>query len=543
MTLADAPMVDTPVARRRRLRALVRSDEAGRSVGALVVLDVVGAVAFAAGLALMLSAGEAGFSIAGAGLALAGAGVRGAIAFAAASRGGATATLVKARLRQSAAAAALARPAGSSAALGETLSVVVDGVEALQGYVARFAPIQTAAAVSPLIVMVAITLASPVAAAIVLFTFAPFVVGMALAGGAAAMEARRQFEALGRLSGLFVDRLRALPAILAFQREEGATRALGRSAEELARRTLAVLRVGFLSSAVLEFFAALSVALVAVYCGFKLLHLLPFPVGERLDLGRAVFVLALAPEAYLPMRRLAAAYHDRQAAEAAAPALAALCEAPDQPARRALARPPTIRFERVAVVYPDADRPALADFDLTLRPGESVALLGPSGSGKSTVLHLLLGLVQPSAGVVSIDGVPVEAGAPLAAWAGQAPVVIPGSLKDNLALVRPEASAADVESAARRAGLLNVPDALDRRIDERGGGLSGGERRRLGIARALLSDAPLLLMDEPTASLDLGSETLLLPVLAEALRGRTTLIATHSSRVAALADRVVRLAD
>ncbi|WP_255581442.1 ABC transporter transmembrane domain-containing protein, partial [Caulobacter sp. HMWF009] len=170
----------------------------------------------------------------------------------------------------------------------------------------------------PLGLIAVAAVASPISAAILLFALIPFIIAMALAGTATAAQSRAQFTALQRLSGLFLDRVRALPVILAFQAEPRVTRDLERAADQLAERTIRVLRVAFFSSAALEFFAALSVALVAVYCGFNLLRLLPFPVPEQLDLRRAVFVLALAPEVYLPMRRLAAAYHDRQAAEAAA---------------------------------------------------------------------------------------------------------------------------------------------------------------------------------------------------------------------------------
>ena len=202
------------------------------------------------------------------------------------------------------------------------LTAAVEGVDALDGYFARFLPMRIGAAISPLMIIGLAAVASPVSAGILLFTLLPFILGMALAGTAAAGESRRQFQALERLSGLFVDRIRALPAILAFDAAPRATAEVASASDELGRRTARVMRIAFVSSGVLEFFSALSVALIAVYCGFNLLRLLPFPVPETLDLPRAFFVLALAPEVYQPLRRLAAAYHDRQAAEAAAPALA-----------------------------------------------------------------------------------------------------------------------------------------------------------------------------------------------------------------------------
>ena len=341
------------------------------------------------------------------------------------------------------------------------------------------------------------------------------------------------------MSGLFVDRVRALPAILAFDARARTTADIARASDELERRTNRVMRIAFLSSGVLEFFSALAVALIAVYCGFNLLKLLPFPAPETLDLPRAFFVLALAPEVYQPLRRLAAAYHDRQAAESAVPALVT----PESPTRDRHILPeeaPAIRFTKVAIAYGEA-APVIADFDLEVRPGQIVALVGASGSGKSSLLHLFLGLSPLTAGEVEVGGARLsEAGdfAGQIAWASQNPIVVPGSLGDNIRLADPSACPGRILVAAGEAGLFGD---LDRPIDERGGGLSGGERRRLGLARAILKRAPILLLDEPTANLDPASEEAMLDLIRQATRGRTTLIATHSAAVAAMADRVVRL--
>ncbi|RZJ84300.1 MAG: ATP-binding cassette domain-containing protein, partial [Brevundimonas sp.] len=390
-----------------------------------------------------------------------------------------------------------------------------------------------------LLVIGAAAFASPVAAGILLFTLLPFIVGMALAGTAAARESRKHFEALERLSGLFIDRIRALPALLAFNAEARTAAEIARASDELETRTARVMRTAFLSSAVLEFFSALAVALIAIYCGFNLLRLLPFPVPETLDLPRAFFVLALAPEVYVPLRRLAAAYHDKQAAEAAAPSLVVPAPAPALRVRLADG-PPAIRFHDVSIAY-DNRPPVLEGFDLTVRPGQIVALMGPSGSGKSSLLHLLLGLAPLSQGQIELGGLKLNPADGLAAdiaWASQNPVVLPGTLGENIALADPTACTGRLRMAADQAGLTSP---LDRSLDERGGGLSGGERRRLGLARAMLKRAPVLLLDEPTAHLDPASEAAILGLIRDAARGRTTLIATHSPTVAALADRVVRL--
>ncbi|PTQ08287.1 thiol reductant ABC exporter subunit CydD [Sphingomonas oleivorans] len=542
-------------ARRRYLKAAVADGGRTRQSTALLLLDSIAAIGFAGGLAgavVALPSGVAAMLPYAALAALSG-GVRGLFAMLSARMGAEGAHQAKLRLRHRIVDAALHRAVGGTGTSGTLMSAVVDEVDAIDGHVARFLPARQAAALAPLIVLAATAFASPVAAGILAATLLPFILALALAGGAAADESRRQFIALARLSGLFADRLRALPIVLAFRAEEREAQALGTAADELARRTIRVLRMAFLSSGALEFFAALSVALVAVYAGFNLLGLLPFPVPERLSLGQAFFVLALAPEFYGPMRRLAAAYHDRQAAETAAERLSAIeaARAPAAPPTPALSeRLPGIRFEHVTIRYPGEDRAALSDVSLDVAPGKIVALIGPSGSGKSSLLHLLLGLAPLSGGRVRIGDMDLgELGsiAPFAAWAGQAPLIIAGTIRDNLLLARPDASPQEIAEAVRAAGLgpllLKRRCGIDSPIDARGGGLSGGERRRIALARALLKPAPFLLLDEPTAHLDAASEADLIATITHACAGRTTLIATHSARLAAIADIVVRLGE
>lgn len=534
-----AETLSTPIPPARWLRDAGRPWARLNGLAAvLTILDIAPAAGFAGGLAMAVSAASTSLVSALPWLVLAVVSLlaRGLMAQWAAAAGARGARAVKGRVRRVVAADLFeGRRAGSGA-----LAAATDGVDAIDGYYARFAPARLAATVSPLIAIAIIAFASPVAAVILLFTLIPFVAGMALAGAAAAGESRKQFEAMARLSGLFLDRIRALPAVLAFQAEDAVTRDVARSSTDLALRTSRVLRIAFLSSGVLEFFSAVSVALVAVYCGFNLLRLLPFPAPEQLDLGRAFFVLALSPEVYAPMRRLATAYHDRQAAEAAAPSLAA---APRQRPRsqvRLGRAAPAVRFERVTIAY-DGAAPAVSAFDLEVRPGQIVAIAGSSGTGKTSLLHLLLGLSPLTSGDVLVDGLRLSDCGDFSgqiAWASQSPVTVPGSLRDNIALADRGASVQAIALAAHRAGLSAD---LGRPLDERGGGLSGGELRRMALARAILKDAPLLLLDEPTANLDAGTEQAMLVLIQEAARGRTTLIATHSPAVMAIADRVVTL--
>ncbi|MBY0393196.1 MAG: ATP-binding cassette domain-containing protein, partial [Novosphingobium sp.] len=389
-----------------------------------------------------------------------------------------------ARLRRAALFPQLLSLAGPGApALGATATLGIDHVAAEQARAARFDPVRQSAMLAPILVVLIVALQSRVAALILFLTLIPFVLGMILAGGAARQAADRQMAAITALSALYVDRIRHLPIIRHFGAQDRVARAAGGAAQDVAERTIAVLRAAFLSSAVLEFFAALSVALVAVYCGFALLGLLPFTPPEQLDYRAAFFVLVMAPEFYLPMRRLAAAYHEKQLGEAAERVLA---EVPEPVNAAAMADKVSLRD--VVIAWP-GHRIGPVSFEL----GASglVCVTGPTGSGKTSLLAAIAGQVMPSEG--TLETRPAEA----IAWAGQVPLLLLTTLDDNLRLGRPEATDVEVAEAVRRVGL----DALLARrnaglatpIDHHGAWLSGGERRRLGLARALIADRPLLL--------------------------------------------------
>lgn len=430
--------------------------------------------------------------------------------------------------------------------VGEDLHLAVDALAGTKGYVARYLPLRLAAGASPLLVALAAWWASAVAAAIMLATLVPFILGMVLAGTAAARRAKAQHQALERLSGLLVDRLRALPTILSFGAEERITRHLGASAQDAARRTMAVLAIAFASGAILEFFAALSVALVAVYCGFALLGLLPFPAPERLDLRRAFFVLALAPEFYLGLRRLAAAYHDKQTGEAALAAMEAAMAAMPEPPDPVKA--PTRLAGRAAVF---AHRDGMAIGPLTwdwAAPGLH-AITGPTGSGKSSLLLGLIGQVPLGSGEILADGAPLRAGALNQAigWAGQSVALLPGTLRENLTLGCLAEGGADdgamvaMLDAMGLGAMLAARGGLGMMIDHRGSGLSGGERRRIGLARAMLSARPILLLDEPTADLDAQSAEAVRGLLAWRARDRMVVVATHDAALMAQAASLLEI--
>jgi ATP-binding cassette subfamily C protein CydD len=447
--------------------------------------------------------------------------------------------------------ARLLRGRGGDGAQNRRLAALFETTEALDGYYARFVPARAAAALSPLVAVALVAVASPLCGLILLATLLPFVALMALSGMATATEAQRQMDALTQLAGLFAGRLRVLPLILAFEAGAAETEAVGRAAHAVSARTLRVLRLAFAGSAVLEFFSAVSVALVAVYCGFALLHLLPFAVPAGWDLrgpspfAAAFFVLALSPEVYAPLRQLSAAYHEKQAAEAAALHLIAIEEALDVQAPRALvlAGAPAVTFDAVTVRFPDDPDAVIGPISFAAAPGEIVALTGDSGAGKSTLLRLLLG-GKGFGGDISVNGQCLDGDlGPSIGWMSQHTPILTGTVRDNLKLARPGADDAALEAAARRAGLDTVLAArgLDGDLNDRGSGLSGGERRRIGLARVWLKDAPLLVLDEPTADLDAEAEAAMIDSIRVAAAGRTVILATHNEALLAIADKVVRL--
>ncbi len=430
--------------------------------------------------------------------------------------------------------------ARSSGALSGT---VIEQVEALDGYLTRYLPAMAQAAILPLAFAVVVLPIDWMVALLFLVTAPLIPVFMALAGLGAEAASNKQAQALGRLSGHFADRLRGLTTLKLFGREAAETDGVGRASEELRLRTMRVMRIAFLSSAVLEFFAALGVAGVALYVGLTFLDLVSLRGGVALSLEAGLFCLLMAPEVYQPLRLLAANYHDQASAKAAVAEIEAQLGVvplaiPAQAApESAMAALGGVSLRRVSIDTPDG-RPILIDASLDIAPGEHLAIMGVSGSGKSTLIEAIAGLRDHRGEIV--------AASPLGA-VGQRPTIFAGSIADNIRLGRRDACHAAVRLAARRAHVTDfaddLPDGLDTELGENGLGLSGGEIHRVALARLYLRAPQVLLLDEPTAHLDAATERAVLDGLIEFARDLTMIVVTHSPAVAARMDRCVRLVD
>ncbi|MBO9353366.1 thiol reductant ABC exporter subunit CydD [Bordetella petrii] len=495
--------------------------------------------------------------------------VRAGLAWLGERAGARAAEAIKQRLRLALFDRLLARgPAWSRARVsGELASAIVDQVEALDGFFSRYLPAAVAAAVLPL-AFAAVLLPLDVVAGLLLLVTAPLIpLFMALVGWGAEAASRRHLRAFARLSGFFADRLRGLSTLKLYGRAEAEARSVAAASDTVRRRTMAVLRIAFLSSAVLEFFAALGVAGMAVYFGLTYLGFLDLR-GSPLTLQVGFFCLLMAPEAYAPLRQFAAHYHDRAAARAAVSQIAAAFDGlPDLAAPAAGARPTmqtpsspsspppgtaaTLRATALTVRAAGRAAPVLDAAELTLEAGAHVALMGPSGSGKTTLLETLSRL-RPATGAIALDGVPLADWDEAAlrarvALVGQRPYLYAGSIADNIRLGRPDASDELVRQAARRACVLEfaraLPAGLDTVLGSRGLGLSGGQAQRVALARLFLREPGLILLDEPTAHLDAATQARVLDEILAYARGRTLLLATHAPAVARRLPGTLRLAQ
>ncbi|MEW1548177.1 thiol reductant ABC exporter subunit CydD [Streptomyces tsukubensis] len=427
---------------------------------------------------------------------------------------------------------------------GSLVALATRGIDALDDYFARYLPQLGLAVVVPVAVLARIVTEDWVSAAIIVVTLPLIPLFMVLIGWYTRARMDRQWRQLSRLSGHFLDVVAGLPTLKVFGRAKAQAESIRTITAEYRRATMRTLRVAFISSFALELLATLSVALVAVTIGMRLVH-------GGMDLYTGLVILILAPEAYLPIRMVGTQYHAAAEGLAAAEEIFAVLESePGRSGTRPVPASVRLELSGVTVRHEGRAEPSLDSATLVVEEGETIALVGPSGIGKSTLLDVVLGFTEPAEGRITVGGVPLaelDTGRwrERIAWVPQRPYLFAGTVAENVRLARPDADDEAVQEALRQAGAYEfvaaLPEGTATVLGEDGSGLSAGQRQRLALARAFLADRPVVLLDEPTAALDGGTEEEVVAAVRRLAAGRTVLLVVHRPALLTLADRVVRL--
>ena len=431
---------------------------------------------------------------------------------------------------------------------GELVATASEGIERLDAYVSRYLPQIFLSVLVPLMIIAVILPFDWMSAVLLLVTGPVIPLLMILVGSYAEKHIQRQWLTLSRMSAYFLDAVQGLPTLKLFGGSSAARERIARISDRFRERTMQMLRIAFLSGMVLEFMTAAAIGLIAVTLGVRLLN-------GGISFEQAFLVLLLAPEFYRPLRELGTQRHAGMEGKAAARRIAEILEtpAPIHSAAVSSKRPAnqlTVTFHAVTYTYPDSDHPALDQVNLTLSPGTSTALVGRSGAGKSTLVNLLLRFMDADSGHISVNELPLNE-LPIETWreyialVPQRPYLFYGSVLENIRLARLNASDDEVVRAAELAGAATFIDQLPQgyatEIGERGVRLSAGQVQRIAIARAFLKDAPLLILDEPTSSLDPESELLISHALRDLVRDRTVLVIAHRHNTIAHAQQIALL--
>jgi ATP-binding cassette subfamily C protein CydD len=440
---------------------------------------------------------------------------------------------------------------------GERVNTLVDGIEALENYYARYLPAMSLVVLIPLSLLVFIFPLDWISGLVMLGTAPLIPFFMILIGKGTEKLNKKQWRKLARMSAHFLDMIQGLTTLKIFNTSKHEADVIARISDDYRRSTMAVLRVAFLSSLALEFLATISIALVAVLIGFRLFY------GE-MDFLLGFFVLLLAPEFYLPLRNMGTHYHARMEAVGAAEQMVEIL-AQDIPLSTSTStsnHPPysvdklqtlfakhtiALQFKRLSFSY-EKGRDALQEVSFEIQARQRIALVGTSGAGKSTLANLLLGFIQPPDNSIAVNGVdlnhiPIEVWREQIAWVPQHPYLFHATIADNIRLGHREASDDEIKKVAKLAHcdtfITALPKGYQTEIGEKGIGLSGGEIQRIAIARALLKDAPLLILDEATANLDHDSEALIQKSLAQLSKHRTVITIAHRLNTIEQADLIV----